>query len=242
MTRSAQTPAVADRSFSFDGFSAETWAFLDGLAADNSKAYFEANRSLYDEQVRAPLGSLVVSLGDRLRSLDPGIDFEAKVGRSLFRINRDLRFSTDPTPYRTHLDAIFWHGESPRTSPACILRIASDHVVVGVGVGGVRTERLARYRDAVAGPAGADLVASIGAAIDAVPGASLSEPSRVRVPKPFDADHERADLLRRDGFHLSAQLPRPAEIDDAGFVDWCVARYEPLTPVLTWLVAHVGDE
>ena len=134
------------------------WTFLDGLAAENTKAYFGTHRATYDAQVFAPLKSLVNALGEQLQHrVSDGLRYEPKVGKSLFRINRDLRFSTDKTPYHTHLDVVVWEGESPRSSPGFILRIAPHEVVVGAGVFARTDDRLARWRNAVDGERGARL-------------------------------------------------------------------------------------
>jgi len=77
---------VAD---TFTGFPPGGIAFLTGLAADNSAAYFSANRGTYANDVAAPLRALVVAVGERLRDTAvPDIRFEPSTGKSLFRINR----------------------------------------------------------------------------------------------------------------------------------------------------------
>ncbi len=224
---------------SFDGFGPDAMSFLAGLAADNSKAYFDAHRTVYDTQVAAPLKSLVVALGDRIAAeLDPDISYEPRIGKSLFRINRDLRFSADKTPYHTYLDAVFWHGESSRTHPAYMLRFTSDDVYTGVGSFGLKGERLDRYREAIAGDPGADIVVAIHEIRAEWPDVVLSETTRKRVPPGFDADHPRAELLRRDSFHLSVTRPTPPEITDAALIDGLVERFAVVAPVHRWLVAN----
>ena len=117
------------------GFPPDAWAFLTELQADNTKAFFDANRRRYDDGIAGPSKALVetlaVVLPDRL-----GLDVRAepKVGRSLFRINRDTRFAADKTPYKTHLDFLFWVGDGPpRARPAFIMRITANSVLVGGG-------------------------------------------------------------------------------------------------------------
>ncbi len=226
----------------FTGFGPDAMAFLDGLAADNTKRYFDAHRTVYDRQVVAPLKSLVVALGDALRErVSVDIRSEPKVGRSMFRINRDLRFSKDKTPYNAYLDAVFWEGESPRTSPAFILRIAPDDVVVGAGVFGLAGDRLTRWRDAVDDDVrGGQLVEIIERATSSLRGATMSEPTRKRVPKGFPPDHPRADLLRRDGLHVSASRPTPKSLESARFVGWCADRHAELGELHRWLVREIG--
>lgn len=226
----------------FAGFGADALDFLSGLAADNSKTYFDAHRATYDAQLATPVRALVVDVGARLADeVSPGIRAEPKVGRSLFRINRDLRFSKDKTPYHPYVDAVFWEGDSPRTSPSFILRISAREVVVGAGVFGFDKPALARWREAVADDeTGAALVDVIADVERAVPGAALSEPTRARVPKGFPADHPRADLLRHDAVHLSAGVEPPPSLTTPHFVDWLLDRYRQFAPFQQWLVQHVG--
>ncbi len=226
----------------FTGFGPDALDFLDGLAADNSKVYFDANRTTYDEQVAAPIKSLVLAVGAELRDrVSPDIQFEPKVGKSLFRINRDLRFSKDKTPYNPYVDAVFWEGESPRSSPGFILRIGADTLVVGTGVFGLEGDRASRFRDAIVDDVtGGEFVELVAAARKAVKGASMSEPQRKRVPRGYPADHPRADLLLYDGFHLSTEVPPPASITSPKFATWVADRYEKFGPVEQWLVRNVG--
>ena len=223
----------------FDGFGSDAIGFLAGLESDNSKAYFDANRSVYDEQVRLPLQRLCVAVGDLLASgVAPGIDYAPKVGRSMFRINRDLRFSKDKTPYHPYLDLAWWEGEHPKTSPAYIMRIRHDEVLTGVGVFALPKERLERFRAAVLAEAGVELEDIIGRVRASVPSASLSEPSRARVPRGFDPDHPRARFLLHDGVHLSGVEATPASITTAAFAGDVAGRLATYAELHGWLVAN----
>lgn len=230
---------MADEPEPFVGFGPDAVAFLAGLEADNTKAYFDANRSLYEEQVRRPLQQLCLAVGDRLAAgAVPEVEYEPKVGRSMFRINRDLRFSKDPTPYHPHLDLAWWQGEHPKTSPAFIVRIRHDEVLTGVGVFALADTCLERYRAAVVGEPGVELDRIIAAIVAEVPSASLSEPSRKRVPRGFEADHPRARYLLHDGLHLRSVEPTPASITTAAFADHVTDRLGAYVELHRWLVAH----
>src|SRR6267143_1061577 len=80
----------------FAGWPKPALQFFHGLKRDNSKAYFEAHRQVYEEQVRQPMEALLAEL-----EKDLGPDIEVKI----FRLNRDLRFSPDKRPYKEHLGA-----------------------------------------------------------------------------------------------------------------------------------------
>lgn len=226
-------------SESFSGFGPQAMSFLAGLEADNSKTYFDANRDTYKAQVQEPLKSLVVSLGGAIANeLDPAISFEPKVGKSMFRINRDLRFSKDKTPYNAHLDVIFWHGEKPRTSPGYMLRIRPDIVHIAVGVFGLADATLTRYRDAIVGDAGEELESRIANAKKQLRGGKLSDPQRKRVPRGYNADHPRSHFLLSDGLHLSVEPKTPASVTSGRFVDFVMDRFTKLAPVHDWLVTN----
>jgi uncharacterized protein (TIGR02453 family) len=77
----------------FNGFSENTLEFLEDLKRNNSKEWFEAHRPEYEEHVKGPSEQFVVGMGKKLQSLSPCINAVPKVNKSLFRINRDTRFS-----------------------------------------------------------------------------------------------------------------------------------------------------
>ena len=221
-------------------FSEATWRFLERLAAENTRATFEADRGTYDRAVVAPSVALVEALAELLPvRVHPGLQADPAVGRSRFRLNRDLRFSKDKTPYKTHLDFLFWIGDGPpRAQPACILRLTSAEVLLGAGQMGLSRDALDRYRERLDDAADGAEARAVVAALEAG-GATLSDPDRVRVPRPYAVDHPSADLLRRDGFHVTNSEPRPAALDsdDVGdFAAWCAERWSAYRPLLDWFV------
>ncbi|MGH9132648.1 MAG: TIGR02453 family protein [Ilumatobacteraceae bacterium] len=225
----------------FVGFPRDAWAFLAELDADNTKRFFDTNRQRYDDSIAAPSKALVETLSELLPArLDCDVRAEAKVGRSLFRINRDTRFAADKTPYKTHLDFLFWVGDGPpRTQPAFIMRLTASSVLVGAGRMGVTSDALDAYRAALDAP---NRSAAIRTAVDTLvaAGGGLSDPDRARPPRPFPVDHPNADLLRRDGFHLSRTTPHPAPIAEFVFAAWCADALAPFAPVMAWFAAIDG--
>ncbi|MBN4050200.1 DUF2461 family protein [Desulfobulbus sp. AH-315-M07] len=102
----------------FTGFPREGFDFLRGLKKNNGKAYFDRQRAVYDEHVVAPSRSFVVALGAQLQSrVAKGMQAIPKGNGSLGRINCDVRFSKDKTPYNTHLQFRFWEGADKKTAP-----------------------------------------------------------------------------------------------------------------------------
>jgi uncharacterized protein (TIGR02453 family) len=220
----------------FAGFAPEAWKFLDLLATDNTAACFDRHRDMYRSAIATPSHALVDALAPRLAAeVHPALTGEAKVGRSLFRINRDTRFSTDKTPYKTYVDFLFWAGDGdPRSSAACIARLTSTTVLTGAGRIGLRGADLADYRARVVDPVHGP---RLRAAVDRIvaSGATISDAVRARPPRPYPADTVNADLLCRDGFHLARVETHPRPIAGADFVDWLVERFRPYADLLDLL-------
>lgn len=219
-------------------FDRDTWTFLDALARDNTKATFDAHRDTYQEQVVAPSAAFVEAMATLLpERVQPDLRAEAKVGRSLFRINRDTRFAKDKTPYKTYLDFMFWIGDGPpREQPACIVRLTSTEVLLGAGRMALRASALDRYRTRLDNADDGATIEGIVAELHAK-GASLSDPDRAKPPRPYPVDHPNAELLRRDGFHLSTTHAHPPSIDNGRFPAWCATRLAPYRELLGWLAA-----
>lgn len=225
----------------FQGFSPELFEFLRGLERDNTKAYFDAHRDVYDRAYVAPAREFVVALGGELQArVSPGIQAEPKVNGSIFRINRDTRFSRDKTPYKPHLDMFFWEGEGrSRELPGFYLRLTPEVVHYGAGMHGFPKDRLDAYRQAVAddarGAALEDAIASVGAAGATVGGGDAYK----RVPRGYEAEGARADLLRHGALFAGEEAPLPDEVGGEAFVAWTADRMAPLAPVHRWLVQNI---
>src|SRR2546425_12005664 len=105
MARSARV-----RKFSSAMFTPASLAFLRGLARHNNKPWFEAQRESYEQDVRDPMRALIEEMDVRLARFAAEITGDPK--RSMFRINRDIRFSKDKSPYKTHAACWFYHRDA----------------------------------------------------------------------------------------------------------------------------------
>jgi len=89
----------------FDGFRPEAFTFLRRLKRNNDRAWFLANRDAYDNEVRFPLECLIAEFAPD-RAAGRGLAVRGDAGRALFRIHRDVRFSKEKKPYKTHAGAV----------------------------------------------------------------------------------------------------------------------------------------
>lgn len=227
-------------TLTFSGFRADGLAVLAGLEIDNTKEYFEAHREAFRSGVIEPAKDLVTDLGARLRSsVAPGLVAEPRVNGSLFRINRDIRFSADKSPYKTQQAMYLWEGADKKTSPGFYLAVSGHEV--GLGVGFIGIADLDRWRAAIADDVtGEAFVAALDAADAALGGVTTNDPDLKRVPRPYPADHPRGRWLRHKGFHAAVTEPLPDEVTSPAFVEWCGRRLEAFGPLHRWLVDHAA--
>jgi uncharacterized protein (TIGR02453 family) len=218
----------------FEGFTADTLAFLGELADNNDKSWFDANRSRYEGELLDREREFVSAMGERMLPEVPGLEAVPRVNGSIFRINRDTRFSKDKTPYKTHADMWMWEGSDRKASSGLFIRIVPREVWVGAGAHMLSKEGLARVRDAVAGEPGVLLESIVEEVVQA--GYEFSEPELKRTPRGYAADHPRSELLRLTSFAAMKREPVPSEFYSEAFVEWCAARYEPVLPLHRWLV------
>ena len=147
----------------FEGFGKGTTLFLSGLARNNDKKWFEAHREDYESHLMEPAKSFVEAIGPRLKKLDKSIHAEAKVNGSIMRINRDIRFSKDKSPYKDHLDLWFWSGtQKGWDKSGFFFRLTPKRLMLGAGMHGFMRPVLAKYRKAVADARKGAALASVG--------------------------------------------------------------------------------
>jgi len=160
----------------FRGWPAEALEFYEGLLADNSKTYWTAQKSTYDDQVRAPMVALVEEL-------------EPEFGPAkIYRPYRDVRFSKDKSPYKTQIAASFERGG--------YIRLSADGLGAGSGMYMFSPEQVQRWRDAVADDKSGKALVKVLDDLSRQDIGVSSHDMLVRVPAGYPKDHPRAELLR----------------------------------------------
>jgi uncharacterized protein (TIGR02453 family) len=207
---------------SFTGIPVAALDFYEDLEADNSKTFWAAHKSVYDESVKAPMLELAALLGPEFG--------EAK----FFRPYRDIRFSKDKTPYKTHQGVVF-HDTSR------YLQISAAGLFVGGGYWHTTPGQVARMRraidDDVSGTALEKAVAAVTKSGLAVHGEQLT-----RVPSGFAKDHPRADLLRFKALTCGREFGSPAWLSTKRAHTEIVKAWRSMSPLIDWLDKHVGTD
>ncbi len=216
-----------------DGFEAMVDAaltFFPKLEKNNTKAWFEPHKEHYKEAIAGPAGFFADLMAEDIARLT-GQAHSPKV----FRIYRDVRFSKDKTPLNTHLHLMWSPADKDVLAPSWFWGLAPSYFILGMGVMGLKGENLTRYR-AFVDSWGDGLQDALDGAAQAV-GAEISdwgpEPLK-KVPKPYDAAHPHADLLKRKALAVSA--PIGEDWREAGVLKASLARVEGVLPV--WRMFH----
>lgn len=228
-TKRSKKPATTETDgTAFGGWPSHTYRWLDELADNNDKAWFDANRAAFDE-MNAASKAFVVALADRL-----DLDGTPKV----WRIHRDQRFSKGE-PYKTEHDggviddAGMLHG----------FRLQSSGVTVAFGVGGIggfAKPQLARFRTAITDPgAASDLADRLEAA--AAAGFELGEPELKRPLKELGDDHPHPDLSRHKSLFLTkVHDGRPTWLFEPAALDHIVGDLRATEPVREWVASALA--
>jgi uncharacterized protein (TIGR02453 family) len=202
----------------FTGFGDGAVEFYDGLIADNSKAYWTDQRAVYEADVRAPMLALLAALEPEF---GPG---------KVFRPYRDVRFSHDKTPYKTHCGA---------TAGPFYVEVGADGLMAAGGYYRMAPDQVTRYRTVVDDERrGSDLEKRL-AALRADGLSVAGETLRTR-PRGYDADHPRIDLLRHKGLYAWRGWEPDDVLHEPGAQERVARTWRALRPLVEWLADHVG--
>jgi len=224
----------------FSGFSKDTVRFFAELRRNNNRDWFEAHRETYEMAVMEPSRAFVSAMGARLRAISPRIIAVPKVNKSIFRLNRDTRFSLDPSPYKTNLGIYFWEGSPSRMAASGFyFHLEPPNMMLGAGVYMIPAQLLACYRQAAADPKKGKELGRIVAMIARLKGFTLGGKHYKRVPAEFDPSHPNAELLKHTGLYAGFETRIPPELYSARLLDYCFQRFKAASPLHRWLVMNL---
>ncbi len=236
MPRSAPTP----------WFRSAALTFLKGLKRNNKREWFEDHKPEFTREVLEPLRRVAEELDVRFARRAP--EYEAGK-RSLFRIYRDVRFSRDKSPYKTHAALWVYHrapgrgvGKEIDGGAGFYLHLEPGASLVAAGLWMPPRHLLTKVRDAlvddlpgftriVRAPA---FVKRFGGLTDDEPGVKLT-----RMPRGYAEDHPAAEFLRFNSFTVSTGYS-DKEMLDHGLVDRAMKDYALMLPFVRWINRALG--
>jgi uncharacterized protein (TIGR02453 family) len=207
----------------FDGFPDEGLAFYEGLLADNSRAYWTDNKDVYERSVKRPMQALVEALGDGWG--------EPKI----FRPHRDVRFSADKSPYKTHQGAFF----EILDGVGYYVQLDADGLYLAGGFHAHSKDQTARYRSAVDAPGTGSELEKITAKL-AKAGFELGGDRVKTRPRGVPADHPRLELMRHESLVAGRRHEPSASLHTAATLSLVRREWRSLQPLMEWTAANVG--
>ncbi|MET0577199.1 MAG: DUF2461 domain-containing protein [Ilumatobacteraceae bacterium] len=212
----------------FQGFPAAAFEFYDGLEADNTRAFWQANRDTFETCVKGPMEALCAELVDA--------DDAGDASFHLFRPYNDMRFAKNRPPYKTHQGAF----RDTDGGAGQYLHLGGDGMLAGAGYYSMAKDQLARFRAAVDAERTGTDVAEIVAGL-AGSGYSIGAMDELKsAPRGYPKDHPRIELLRRKGLMASRSWPVARWMRTAEAVARVREALAGIEPLCTWLDAHVG--
>ncbi|MFJ4209533.1 DUF2461 domain-containing protein [Paenarthrobacter sp. NPDC089675] len=207
----------------FEGIPTAAFRFYEELEENNNREWWLEHKKTYDAEVREPLTALLAEL-------------EPEFGPAkIFRPNRDVRFSQDKSPYKTAQGAF----ATSKEGVGFYVQISADGLLIGGGYHSHTPAQLARFRAAVDAPASGEELQQIVDAV-AASGFAIEGEKLKTVPRGFDKDHPRAELLKHKSLSAGVEVGEPDWLSTPAAREEIAARWETLRPLVEWVSEHAA--
>ena len=203
----------------FKGWPEEALEFFEGLEADNTKAYWQGHKAVYQEAVLAPMEALLEDLRPEWGEV------------RIMRPYRDIRFSADKSPYKTHIAATLGPG---------YVQLNARALGAGTGVWEVAPDQLERYRRAVDDDKSGSRLEEIAAGIRGAGIDIMSHETLKTAPKGYPKDHPRVEFLRFKGLVAWKEWPAGAWLGTREPAQRVGDFLTQAAPLNEWFEEHVG--
>lgn len=208
----------------FKGIPESALVFLRELEANNDRGWFRENEDWYRNDVEGPMASLAAALGDSVRPFASSAVAEPRIGGSLFRIQRDMRFATG-VPYKTHVGLRIRHVAAIHGSrcegPVMYVQYSGDGLLLGVGEKAFDSHIRARWLELL--QKDASVVTEAAATAERSDHEILGQ--LLKRPPITHSDLRVSELARRKGFFVQKSGPLPRSMHAPSFAGQCSAFF-----------------
>jgi uncharacterized protein (TIGR02453 family) len=213
-------------------FDQRTFTFLKGLARNNKRDWFQAHKDDYEADLKEPFLDFISDAGPQLAKISKHIVADPRPnGGSLFRIYRDVRFSKDKSPYKTHAGAHFQVGGKGVHGPGYYLHIEPGECFVAGGMWMPEPKALQMIRERIVDkPAEWKKVRGT---------LDHGEDSLKRPPQGFDPDHPMIEDLKRKSFTASKRLT-DKQVTGPDLMKSFTGACREIAPMMGFLSSAVG--
>jgi uncharacterized protein (TIGR02453 family) len=213
-------------------FDDQLFGFLSDLKRHNDRAWFAKNKERYETKVRDPVLDFIADAGPELRKISPKLIADPRpVGGSMFRIHRDVRFSRDKSPYKTHLGAHFPLGGKGESGPGYYFHLEPGRSLVGGGIWMPEPQALQAIREGISSRS-AEWKKARGLLDEH--GETLKRP-----PRGFDPDDPMIEDIKRKSFTGGVRLT-DAQITSPSLMKTFIGACRDLAPLMRFLAGATG--
>lgn len=223
----------------FKGLPKDYFDFFNELRDNNNREWFGDNKRRFRESVQEPLASFVEAMAPKLKKVSRHFVADPRLnGGSVFRIYKDVRFSKDKSPYKTHGAVQFRHALGKDAhAPGFYVHLAPDEIFYGGGIWAPPAPNLLKIREAIRDKSAAWKKATSGEAFlkrfEGVSGASLTRP-----PRGFEAAAPMIEDIKRKSFFAMTK-GKPAQTRKPAFADDVAAAFADAKPLMKFLCSAV---
>ena len=207
----------------FSGIPDDAFRFYADLEQNNNRDWWLEHKPVYDAAVKGPLTELLAELEPRFGPA------------KLFRPNRDVRFSPDKSPYKTAQGAFAALDEGV----GFYIQLSADGLLIGGGCHTHTPAQLTRFRGAVDDPASGEALQEIVRKVEAA-GFAVEGERLKTVPRGFEKDHPRAELLKYKSLSAGIELGQPEWLDSPAAAQEIAGLWDQLRPLVEWVGRHAA--
>jgi uncharacterized protein (TIGR02453 family) len=210
--------------------------FLKSLKRNNTREWFDAHREQYENDVKAPAKRLAEDLRPLLSPCFPWIEVSTK---SIYRINRDTRFSDDKTPYKTWIGYLFRDRRFDKEwAPALYLGLDPTGIAMGAGIWRFQSLQRAIYRERIT-QSPSDRSFTNAMLLVERAGFEAKGSELKKIPRGYDGDHRNAEYLLHNGLYASKELDFPKSFGTERFAHELARLFLPCKDLMDWMAAQL---
>jgi uncharacterized protein (TIGR02453 family) len=220
----------------FEGFADPSAKFFKQLAKNQDRTWFQAHKAEFEAGWQSPMNELLAEVRAGVDSAYKHCDLDEP---KLFRIYRNMRFSKDKTPYKTHVGGLIptkRQGKVTEVPMAIYVHVGEPRSFAAAGHYMMDARMLERFRVAVADDKRGRELDKLLASLTKKGFVVGSHDSYKRVPKGYDPEHPRAEHLKRKGLTVSFPALPKGILTSPKFSAWLVGNAKAAAPLVEWLV------
>lgn len=220
-------------------FPFQTIEFLKKLSKNNNREWFQSHKEDYEKNFLIPAKIVVIELGSFIKEYFPNIIAEPEINKSIFRLNRDIRFSKDKKPYKTNLGIYFWEGKRKKLeSSGFYFHIEPNNFLIAVGFYIFPSDILKKYRQVLLQMTKDSELYKIISKLRKN-GYSIEEKKFKKLPSGFTPEHPFAELSTFSGLYAMYETKDLEQFKKKDIIEFSKKVMKEMMPLHKWIVENL---